>query len=243
MQRSSTPGVFAVLGVLLLLAGIVPNWWFTGSPRRPDLPEGIGASPEFDEMMDSFTKLQVKVGLRDLEMCNDGCIEIGLGDFVDRIEAESKQYGDDPLPAGTFDHLERYMLWANLTFFGGLLAVGVLAVAIGAWIARARLPVPIGAIGAGLAVIVLITATVALIVEPDLPAAGSGMEGLLELRMGLGFPLTLFGCIGCAVGGYQMMREPGYVRGGGITPPCPRCGGPTEKTGTRNHCSSCHVYF
>lgn len=247
MSRSIAAAGIAAGSLVVLLLGIVPNWWFVG-----------GMKTEFGSEDDDH--LELSFGLTAVEACSGK--QCGEMDY-DGMPAPN---GDDDGAAEAAKF--RRFVWAGAaTFWGGIAVVFAIGGALLLWLIRLRLPASPATIGGALAVGVAIAAGLAFVLKPELPQL-MFLRGELELRMSLGLPLTLLGCAGCAIGGFLLARdEQAYPPIGALrvapqaqvlpgvpappphaatmAPACPRCNAPTLYVAEhqRHFCSSCRAYL
>ncbi len=245
MSRPLAPAAIAAVGLVVLLLGIVPSWWFVAST---DLELG---DPDLGRLEFSF-------GLTSMDTCVAGRCE-----EVDYRAVPRPDGAADGLAASEARRFRHFVRAGAATFWGGVLVVLAIGGALLVWSIRQRLPLSPATIGGALAIGVAIASLVTFVVRPDL-AQLMFIGGEVELETSAGMPLTLLGCAGCALGGFLLARDEKHYRtlgapspaaplalpiapaaAGIMTPACPQCHAPTIYVAEhqRHFCSTCRAYL
>lgn len=257
--RSPAPAVLTALGIVVLLLGVWPNWWFGGEQK-------IESSYLDEDMAISFD-----FGLREISACNNG--QCGSMNYSS-MPSEMMDKGDDEAK-----RFKRFVWAGGATFWAGMVCVGCMVGSLLLWTMRQRLPFSLPTVGGALAVVTVIGGTIAFALKPSLPDQTELMK--IDFSMGLGYPLCLIGGVMCAIGAFLMHKEerafaafgsaaaygvtpyyggpaapgpmPGQVGYGQsayapppqVLPACPRCSAPTVFVAEhqRYFCASCRAYL
>lgn len=210
----------------MLVLGVWGNWWFKGEPSwdedRPSYLDDAGFEIELD------------IGLREVSQCTKGICGStdleALGAMYGGFDEEDLDDDDAYERDEARSKLKKYTWAAGVTFWSGMVAAGSIALSILLWTMRQRLPFSLPAVGTALAGVTAIAGTAALMFKPEIRL----MDLLsFDIKMSVGYPLTVAGCVLTAVGGYLLHKEsvffpqlgttPVY---GGYAPPPPYVGGP-----------------
>jgi hypothetical protein len=207
MPRSPLPAIATIVGVIVLLVGVVPNWWFSAEAARREIDADMRKYYDDDELRDMRRKrTEISYGLRELEVCERGRCQSLNYSFILDMQAEQRRDRrdrdrdwDDDREEEEFKNIKGFMWVGRFVFWGSVLVTIVTGLGLLLWLLRQRLKLSIGLVGAVLAGGVIVMALVTLGFRPEVPK----ME---KAGLSAGLPLTLLGAIGCIVGNVLLMK-------------------------------------